>query len=152
MPPSGGMMTGDPNPMAGGGGPGGPMPDAGGGDPTGGGGGAPGGGLPPELAQMGLAGALMPQIMAQQQSDYYKKFLKQIGGILREFMRTQGISPKIIAKVGSSVTGLEAAAHMFDKERPGDAAPVESLLASSMMQNRPPMGGSPIPAGLAVQR
>src|SRR5215469_7455933 len=67
-------------------------PDAGGGDMSGVGGGMPDQGpLPPELMQMALASQIAPQIFAQQQQDYYKKFLKQIATVLREFMRTRGI-------------------------------------------------------------
>jgi len=143
MPPQGGMMTGD-----GGGGPQGPAGPGGAGPD---GGGAPAG-VPPELAQMQLAQALLPQLLAQQQGDYYKKFLKQVGVVLREFIRARGISPKVISQVSRSITGLEAAAHAIDKERPQDAAPVESLLAATTMQNRPPMGGSAVPAGLPVMR
>lgn len=133
----GGMMTGDAGPMAGDPGPSGP-PDA--------------GGTPPELAQMGMASALMPQILAQQQTEYYKKVLKQLAGVIRQLMKAQGIGPKPVSMIARAVTGLEAAAHAMDKERPQDAAPVESLLAASMMQNRPPMGGAAVPAGLPVMR
>ena len=139
-------MTGQPNPLAG------LLAGGGGGDPNAGGGGMPpgmmggdpsggAGGMPPELAQMQMAGALAPQVLAQQQTEYYKKFLKTIAALLREFMRTQGIGPRTVSTVGRSVTGLEGAINSLDKERPDAAGPVESLLASSLLQ-RPQMGAA----------
>jgi hypothetical protein len=107
--------------------------------------------LPPELAQMGMAGALAPQVMAQQQTEYYKKFLKTIAALLREFMRTRGVGPRTVSTVGRGVTALESAMNSLDKERPEQAGPVESLLATSMMQ-KPQMGAPSSPAGLPVMR
>jgi hypothetical protein len=133
MPPTRGMMTGPPNAMGGG------MPamgmgmsgDAGGQDD---GQGQP---LPPELMQMQMASAILPQVLAQQQTDYYKKFLGRIVKLTREFMRARGIGPKTVSHVAHAVTGLQAAIGTLDKEDPEDAGPVGSLLASSLMQTPP---------------
>jgi hypothetical protein len=100
---------------------------------------------------MQMAGQLAPQVLAQQQTEYYKKFLKTIAALLREFMRTRGIGPRTVSTIGRSVTSLESAMNSLDKERPEQAGPVESLLATSMMQ-RPQMGAGAGPVGLPVMQ
>jgi hypothetical protein len=124
-----------------GGPPGGAMPGAGGG------GGMPGGpAVTPEMVEMAAAQKLLPQIFAQQNSEYYKKFLKHVSKMLREFMRIRGLGPRVVSTVGRSVTSLDSAMNMIDKERPEDSGAVESLLSQGMM-DKPVMG-----SGLPMQR
>jgi hypothetical protein len=66
-------------------------------------------------------------------------------------MRTQGIGPRTVSKVGSSVTNLEGAMNLMDKERPDAAGPVESLLATSLLQ-RPQMGAPASPQAMPITR
>jgi hypothetical protein len=116
-------------------------------------GGAPGGGgLPPELMQMAMARQLAPQVLAQQQTEYYKKFLKQIASLLREFMRTRGIGSRTVSTVGRGVTTLESAINSLDKERPDQAGEVESLLGASLMGGKPQMAASPGMTNLPIMR
>jgi hypothetical protein len=115
----------------------GPMP---GGEP----GGMPGGEITPEMIEMAAAQKILPQVFAQQNSEYYKKFLKNMAKMLREFMRIRGLGPRVVSTVGRSVTSLDSAMNMIDKERPEESGPVESLLAQGMMENKSAMG-SPLP-------
>jgi hypothetical protein len=121
----------------------------GGADMGGAAGGMPGGGQDP-LAALTQAAQIVPQVLAQQQAEYYKQFLKQIGKILREFARMRTIGPHTQIDVNRAVTQLAAAEGRIDKERPEVAPPVDSLMAQGMMQNRPQasMGAQ---AGLPVQ-
>lgn len=132
------------------------------GGPTGPGGG-PGGGdagmAPPSdpsggggdpMSQLMAAGNLAPQILAQQQTEYHKRFLDQIAKILRKFAQMPTIGPHTQIDVNRAVTQLQAAVAKMDKEKPETADPVQSLLAGSMMQaGQPgapgaPQGGVPI--------
>lgn len=112
--------------------------DSGGGPP-----GGQGGPMPPEMLQQMLAAQLAPQVLAQQQTEYHKRFLQNIAKVLRDFMRAQGIGPKTVSTVGRSVTGLQSAISLLDKEKPEDAPPVNSLLGAGMMGgNRPQMANA----------
>jgi len=132
-PPGPTAMGGSPdgNPFSGG-------PGGGGGDDQGG-----GGPMPPEMMQMMLAAQLAPQVLAQQQTEYHKRFLQNIAKVLRDFMRARGIGPKTVSTVGRSVTGIQSAIALLDKEKPEEAEPVNSLLGAGMMGgNRPQMASA----------
>jgi hypothetical protein len=108
--------------------------------------------MPPELAQMQMASALAPQILAQQQVGYYKNVLQILTALIKKVMQAQGVGPKAIKSMAGGITNLDSAMNQLDKERPEQAAPVQSLLANSLMQ-RPQMGGpSAGPVGLPVMQ
>ena len=122
----------------------------------GGGGGDDGGGgqqpLPPELMKMMAAKAMMPQVLAQQQADYYKKFMNVLIQLLGELRREKAIGPHTSTDIARAQTSLSAAIAKIDKEKPEEAAPVNSLLAQGMM-NKPQMASGGAPGGvLPVQR
>jgi hypothetical protein len=113
----------------------------GGGDPAGGGGGP----MPPELMKMMAAKALAPQVLAQQQTDYYKKFLHILVQLLGDLRREKAIGPRTSTDLARAQTQLTAAMAKLDKEKPEEAEPVNSLLAQGMM-GKPQMaagGGAP---------
>lgn len=109
---------------------------AGGGDPSAG----------PDMGGGDAMGSLMaaqniaPQILAQQQTEYYKRFLGQIVSLLRKFAQMPTIGPHTQIDVNRAVTQLQAAVAKMDKEKPETADPVQSLLASSLMQPGQPQG------------
>lgn len=128
-----------------------PGPTAMGGAPDGGmgmggdGGGDQGGGpLPPELMQMALAAQMAPQVLQQQNEQYFKAVLQNVTKLLRALMRAQGIGPKTVGQISRSVTGLQAAMASVDKEKPEEESPVNSLLGASLMggMSRPQMANA----------
>jgi hypothetical protein len=99
----------------------------------------------------GLAGAaaILPQVLAQQQLEYKRKFLLNIATIIREFMRARGIGPRTVSTLGHVVTGLNSAANSLMKERPEEAEPVNSIMAQSLMARQamaqtPPLQSGPM--------
>jgi len=102
---------------------------------------------PSMLGQMGAASALAPQILAQQQTEYYKRFLSQIVTLLRKFSQMPTIGPHTQIDVNRAVTQLQAAVAKMDKEKPENADPVQSLLASSLMQPNAMIGAPGAPQG-----
>ena len=102
------------------------------------------------MSQLMAAGNLAPQILAQQQTEYHKRFLDQIAKILRKFAQQPTIGPHTQIDVNRAVTQLQAAVAKMDKEKPETADPVQSLLAGSMMQANQqgapsaPQGGIPV--------
>ena len=121
----------------------------GGGDDAGGGGGGP---LPPELMKMMAAKAVMPQVLAQQQAEYYKKFMNVVVQLLGELRREKAIGPHTSTDIARAQTALSAAIAKLDKEKPEEAAPVNSLLAQGLM-NKPQMASGGAPGGsLPVMR
>jgi hypothetical protein len=148
-----------PGPTAMGGDPSGPSADGigdlasilggGGGDDGGGGGQQP---LPPELMKMMAAKAMMPQVLAQQQADYYKKFMNVLIQLLGELRREKAIGPHTSTDIARAQTSLSAAIAKIDKEKPEEAGPVNSLLSQGLM-NKPQMASGGAPGGvLPVQR
>lgn len=125
----------------------GPGGDDGGGDPSGA---APDGGQSPMSALMS-AGSIAPQILAQQQTEYYKRMLDQIVKLLRKFSQMPTVGPHTSIDVNRAITQLQAAKEKMDKEKPENADPVQSLLAASLMQ--PTQQGAPgaPQAGLPIQ-
>ena len=105
-----------------------------------------GGGQSP-LAGLMSAGNLAPQILAQQQTEYYKRVLDQVVKLLRKFAQMPTIGPHTQIDVNRAVTQLQAAKEKMDKEKPEAADPVQSLLAASMMQQTQ-TGASGAPATL----
>src|SRR5271155_2815840 len=90
-----------------------------------GGGGAPGQApMPPELMKMMAAKAIMPQVLAQQQNDYYKKFMNVLIKMLGELRREKAIGPHTSTDIARAQTALSAAIAKLDKEKPEDAEPV----------------------------
>lgn len=114
----------------------------GGGDPAGGGGGP----MPPELMKMMAAKALAPQVLAQQQTEYYKKFLGILVQLLGDLRREKSIGPHTSTDIARAQTQLTAAIAKLDKEKPEEAAPVNSLLAQGLM-SKPQMAGGGAPGG-----
>ena len=119
----------------------GPMAGGGGDDSSG------GGPDPSMLGQMGAANALAPQIMAQQQTEYYKRVLDQVVTLLRKFAQMPTIGPHTQIDVSRAVTQLQAAKAKMDKEKPENADPVQSLLAGSLMQPNAMQGAPGAPQG-----
>ena len=120
------------------------------------GGGAPGGpdmgGGGDAMSSLMAAQNIAPQVLAQQQTEYYKRFLGQIVSLLRKFSQMPTIGPHTQIDVNRAVTQLQAAVAKMDKEKPENADPVQSLLASSLMQPGSPQGATGAPqSGLAVQ-
>jgi len=103
------------------------------------------------LTPGGLDGAtaILPQVLAQQQREYYRRFLMSVGKLLREFMRSRGIGPRTVSTVGRAVTAIDVAANTLMKERPEEAEPVNSIMAQSMMARQamaqtPPLSSGPM--------
>jgi len=117
-----------------------------------GGGGEGGTPLPPELMKMAAAQALAPQVLAQQQSAYFKKFLTVLVSLLSELRRQKTIGPHAATDIARAQTSLQAAMAKLDKEKPEESEPVDSLLAQGMT-GKPQMaaGGAP-GGGLPVMR
>jgi hypothetical protein len=103
----------------------------------------------PGLSGLAGAAAILPQVLAQQQREYYRRFLLSVGKLLREFMRSRGIGPRTVSTIGRAVTAIDAASNTLMKERPEEAEPVNSIMAQSMMARQamaqtPPLSSGPM--------
>ena len=101
---------------------------------------------------MMAAKAIMPQVLAQQQADYYKKFMNVLIKMLGELRREKAIGPHTSTDIARAQTALTAAIAKLDKEKPEDAEPVDSLLSRGLM-DKPQMASGGAPGGaLPVMR